>query len=65
MKKSIELLENAYNLAKKILTENKPKLIELAQKLLVDETWKVKNWTQFSASIKSRASDSNSYPDTG
>ena len=32
------IIGNAYNLAKKILTENKPKLIELAQKLLTQET---------------------------
>jgi cell division protease FtsH len=33
-----KIIGNAYNLAKKILSENKPKLIELAQKLLVEET---------------------------
>ena len=32
------IIGNAYNLAKKILTDNKPKLIELAQKLLAQET---------------------------
>ena len=32
------IIGNAQNLAKKILTENKPKLIEIAQKLLAQET---------------------------
>ena len=32
------IIANAHNLAKKILTDNKPKLIELAQKLLAQET---------------------------
>ena len=32
------IIANAHDLAKKILTENKPKLIEIAQKLLTQET---------------------------
>ena len=46
-----KIIGNAHDLAKKILTENKPKLIELAQKLLKRRLWKVKNWTRFSVTL--------------